>query len=71
VAKLIDDSICPLCQSNNQCGIDENTPCWCINATISKELISQIPTDLKDKSCICQLCITKFKGDNDLIKEIT
>jgi len=71
VTILIDDSICPLCQSNNQCGIDSKSPCWCTKEGIPRELISQVPTELKNKACICQACINKFKFDKDLFKEIS
>lgn len=66
---LIDDTLCPLCQAKNQCGINQygkkdNELCWCTKEKIPEALISQVPAESLHKSCICQACIQKFNLDN-------
>jgi len=53
--------ICPLCQTENKCDVSSQTGCWCVRETVPKELIVQVPDELKNKSCICQKCIRQFK----------
>lgn len=40
-----------------------NNNCWCKDIEVPKELISLIPEEYKNKSCICKNCIMKFKKD--------
>lgn len=60
--------ICPLCQQSNRCGINSSEPCWCFSSKIPEDLIKQVPTEYKNKSCICKCCVDKF---NQLSDEIT
>jgi hypothetical protein len=60
----INDTICPLCQANNNCGINSNEPCWCTEQKVPKELIAQVQNELINKCCICKVCIQKFNLDN-------
>lgn len=64
----IDSSICPLCQASNQCGVSGEEPCWCTKEKVPEALISQVPNESLNKSCICQACIQKFNVDN--VKEV-
>ncbi|MGB1201111.1 cysteine-rich CWC family protein [Cognaticolwellia aestuarii] len=59
---VINDSICPLCQANNFCGIKSTEPCWCVESDIQPGLLKQVPAELSRKSCICQKCIDKFNS---------
>ena len=64
----IDDTLCPLCQSKNLCGVNGEVPCWCMNEHVPKLLIEKAPQSSRNKACICQGCIKQFK--DDLVKEI-
>ncbi len=59
-----DDTICPLCQQQNQCGIAAEHACWCTKVKVPSELTQQVPASLKNNVCICQACIEKFNIDN-------
>ena len=63
----IDRLTCPLCNSVNVCGIKDAASCWCMTVDLPIELISQIPTELNNVSCICQKCIERF-NKNKLIE---
>jgi len=51
---------CPLCQQKNYCAVDSDQPCWCMNTEIPAELIKQVPSEQRNKSCICANCVEKF-----------
>lgn len=53
--------ICPVCQSNNRCDVDNAKGCWCMTIGVPTELIESLVVSDKDKRCICQACIEKFK----------
>jgi hypothetical protein len=53
--------ICPICQSNNRCDVDNANGCWCMTIEVRTELIESLAVSDKDKRCICQACIEKFK----------
>ena len=57
---VVDETLCPLCQHANSCGVDKTTPCWCSTTTIPKEALEQIPDHLRKKVCICKKCAEKF-----------
>jgi len=69
MTNTIDDTICPLCQSSNHCGVNDDAPCWCNEVKIPPKLIAQVPEQLQKKSCICQKCAEKFQKLK--IKEVT
>jgi hypothetical protein len=60
---MSDPAKCPLCGQTNQCQLCTDHaykgPCWCAKVKISQELLDQIPTDLKNKACICKACVEK------------
>lgn len=56
----IEQSLCPLCQQNNFCGVNGDEPCWCVTSDIKRDLLAQVPVELSGKSCVCQQCIDKF-----------
>lgn len=58
---------CPLCQQLNNCGVNSTEPCWCMAEKVPTELIEQVPTSERNKSCICAKCVDKF---NQLAKSI-
>lgn len=53
--------LCPLCQGNNHCGVDASQSCWCMQRTIPKNLLEQVPDLLKNKACICQRCLEQYQ----------
>lgn len=62
--KPIDDTLCPLCQLTNHCGVNNEEPCWCTQTKVPEKLIEQVPEHLQNKACICQQCINKFNNAN-------
>jgi len=63
MAEQINESQCPLCQSNNFCGVDDEAGCWCTKEKVPQALIEQVPPHLTRKACICQKCIKKYHFD--------
>jgi len=58
-------SLCPLCNQNNHCAnissCGSNQHCWCREKEIvfSETLLNKVPSDAKNKACICQACALK------------
>jgi hypothetical protein len=57
-------TLCPLCGKANLCAMEiERTtgekqgPCWCTQATFSRELLARIPQGDKGTACICAACV--------------
>ncbi|MDC9724744.1 MAG: cysteine-rich CWC family protein [Gammaproteobacteria bacterium] len=61
---IVDERLCPLCQSQNACMA--NTSCWCNNQKVPQELRDLLPEEQKNKACICNKCITAFNEANEL-----
>ena len=59
--KTPDKNQCPLCEKANLCDVDNKQGCWCVSAKIPKELLNNLANEEKNKRCICQACIEKFK----------
>lgn len=53
-------AICPICQSNNQCGIDRQEPCWCTTMDFSAIHLEkhQLPN-----VCICPHCAKQLGAE--------
>ncbi|MDT8861223.1 cysteine-rich CWC family protein [Alkalihalobacillus sp. MEB130] len=49
---------CPICKSDNQCGLES---CWCTNEYFPHEVFELIPNEFKGRSCICKPCLESFK----------
>lgn len=58
----INDKICPLCGSMNQCGVHSGD-CWCFHTKVPSELRERIPVELRGKACICKTCVEQYKAD--------
>ncbi|MDP2371679.1 cysteine-rich CWC family protein [Rhodoferax sp.] len=61
-----DPRLCPLCGQLNQCAMEiekqtgvPQSACWCCTATISAELLSQIPEGARNQACVCAACAAK------------
>ncbi len=56
---------CPLCGVANACQLC--TPatykgqCWCAREEIAGELLARVPEQFRNRACICQACIEKFR----------
>ncbi|WP_160034518.1 cysteine-rich CWC family protein [Paenibacillus sp. An7] len=62
-----DPLICPLCRKPNHCAYAAGRPaeeCWCMNLSVPKRLLSQIPDEQRGKSCVCEACVRAFKTDS-------
>ena len=55
-----DDSICPLCQQKNRCGVKAASNCWCMNTQVPEVLLAKIPAHLEGISCVCNACIDRY-----------
>jgi hypothetical protein len=60
----LDASRCPLCGLPNDCQLCTlaayKGPCWCASVKIPEELIEQVPSEARNKACICRACVMKF-----------
>ncbi|PWW04905.1 hypothetical protein DFQ01_106190 [Paenibacillus cellulosilyticus] len=55
---------CPICNNDNRCGNvggNANGTCWCGNEFFPQEIFKLVPADQIDVSCICKVCLDKFK----------
>ncbi|GIP44965.1 hypothetical protein J45TS6_34240 [Paenibacillus sp. J45TS6] len=58
--------ICPLCRKPNHCAYAAGRPaeeCWCMNLSVPKLLLAQIPDEQRGKSCVCEACVRAYKAD--------
>jgi len=64
---LLDAGQCPLCGRPNHCALCAASawkgPCWCMNTNIPVELLARVPADLRNKACICEMCVTEFQQE--------
>src|SRR5688572_26209821 len=55
---------CPLCGQLNRCAPADTgsfaTPCWCKSQPFPPELLAQVESGQRNKSCICQTCVNNF-----------
>jgi hypothetical protein len=58
-----DPSRCPLCGEVNRCAIEiaretgqPPSPCWCMEADFSAELLARVPAEKRRLACICARC---------------
>jgi len=56
---------CPLCGQPNSCAPAETGSfagtCWCKSQIFPPELIAQVAPEQRNKSCICQACVTRYR----------
>jgi hypothetical protein len=62
--QIINETACPFCLNENQCKANNN--CWCASLIIPNALTALVPTELKDKTCICNACVIRFNHDPGL-----
>jgi hypothetical protein len=53
-----------LCQQPNGCQLCTvaayKGSCWCAQVEISEALLAQVLPELRNKNCICRICIAAF-----------
>ena len=58
---------CPLCGQPNDCQLCTvaayKGPCWCVKVKIPDELLAQIPSEMRNKACLCRECVMKHHRD--------
>ncbi|MGJ8646576.1 MAG: cysteine-rich CWC family protein [Marinomonas colpomeniae] len=54
---------CPFCLTDNRCVINEKQSCWCFTMTIPAGMLELVPSQKKDKVCICRSCIELYNKD--------
>ncbi|WP_374672706.1 cysteine-rich CWC family protein [Acidovorax temperans] len=50
---------CPACGQPNGCAIaagGEAADCWCMNTTVSRAALEQLPANERGQRCICPVC---------------
>ena len=62
---------CPLCGAANQCQLcspaTHKGKCWCAHEDISPGLLARVPEKFRDRACICQPCLEKFRAEKFLL----
>ncbi|MGC4083877.1 MAG: cysteine-rich CWC family protein [Vicinamibacterales bacterium] len=55
----IDQTRCPLCGENNDCGVAQSAgDCWCFSLKVPDDVLDRVPPELRDKVCVCERCAT-------------
>jgi hypothetical protein len=61
--RKVDANLCPLCGKPNDCqraAFARKGSCWCMKENIADELLAQVPTEVRNKACVCRACVTAF-----------
>ncbi|WP_349572131.1 cysteine-rich CWC family protein [Azotobacter salinestris] len=62
-----DPQQCPLCGNPNTCAQPNpsqvQTTCWCFSKTISPAVLKAVPTDLRDRACLCPRCLQRLQDE--------
>lgn len=72
--ELVNDKMCPFCQRDNQCGVDDALSCWCREVIIPQGLIDLLAIErssikYKDKACICSACVNTYNDNPQLFQQ--
>src|SRR6266576_1480060 len=64
-----DPDRCPICGNSNGCQLCDvgghKGPCWCARTSIPDSLLARVPLELRNRSCLCQSCVTAFWHDHE------
>ncbi|RBW43795.1 hypothetical protein DS885_12725 [Psychromonas sp. B3M02] len=60
--------ICPLCLHQNRCDVSAKQDCWCNKVVVPQGLIDLLAEAVKDKQCICNVCISRYVADPENFK---
>ena len=59
-ALLDTPQLCPACGFSNRCTLADprtaDQPCWCFSVNIGPARLEELPTELRDKACLCPRC---------------
>lgn len=69
MSELINDKICPFCKRDNRCGVKDASACWCQKVEVPKGLVDLLAVELKEKSCICSVCIEAYHSSAQLFQK--
>ena len=77
--ELVNDKMCPFCQRDNQCGVDNALNCWCREVIIPQGLADLLAIErpsiksssikYKDKACICSTCVNAYNDNPQLFQQ--
>jgi prepilin-type N-terminal cleavage/methylation domain-containing protein/prepilin-type processing-associated H-X9-DG protein len=63
---------CPLCGAANECQLCSPAAykgqCWCARVEIPERLLSCVPENFRNRACICQGCVEKFRRERLVIQ---
>ena len=58
--------LCVLCGGVNGCGVAAGqSDCWCFATRVPEGLLARVPDEMRDRACICQVCIASFERENN------
>src|SRR5688572_10792186 len=62
-----DPARCPLCGGANDCRLCTSAaykgPCWCESVNIPPALLVRVPTEARNRACICRDCVAAFHDE--------
>jgi hypothetical protein len=65
-AEGVPPGVCPLCGAGNACAMAgegrPDSPCWCVAASFSDELLAGVPPLARGRACICAACAAAASG---------
>lgn len=50
-------NICPICQTDNNCRVDEPYDCWCMSIQLAKDSLEEVEQKDIANMCICLKCL--------------
>lgn len=60
---------CPLCGGANQCQLCSPAAykgsCWCARAEMPEALLARVPENFRNRACVCQKCVEKFRDERE------
>jgi prepilin-type N-terminal cleavage/methylation domain-containing protein/prepilin-type processing-associated H-X9-DG protein len=73
--KFFNPAACPLCGGANACQLCSphifKGQCWCAHEEIADELLARVPEHFRNRACICQPCVEKFRMEKSFAAERT
>ena len=58
------DTHCPLCGGENACEIAQGkSTCWCFWVHVPPEVRERIPSDFRERVCVCESCARSPESD--------
>ncbi|MGJ8582365.1 MAG: cysteine-rich CWC family protein, partial [Psychromonas sp.] len=60
---------CPLCLQDNSCDVKAKKGCWCSQIEVPAGLLDLLDDNMKNKQCICHVCISRFNADPNSVNK--